>query len=104
MLDDVHHEQRIPLSAFMDEGGERGADRPPKPSSDIRRDVFSWEQLQAQFHTLPTPQQLLHYTPQRMCPDHHLHRAIGAQYQQPRRGASLRQGSQALDRSTVTPM
>ena len=81
MLDTVHHEQRIALRAFMDEGGKGGSDRPPQAPGDRRLHVCRRQEFQAQFHRPSPPTQLLHHAPQRMPVQHHLHRAIRSHHQ-----------------------
>ena len=104
MLHHVHHEQRIAVRALRRRTRPVGP-RPARPA--------------AQPHTpphprpagtpgagppLPPPTQLLDHAPQRMRPQHRLHRAIRPQHQQPRRLPPLGQVGQELDRGVVTPV
>jgi hypothetical protein len=45
MFHDVHDEQRVPLRARVDDGGEGHGDRSPQPSGQIRRHILNGQQL-----------------------------------------------------------
>ena len=104
VLHDVHQEERIPLRALEDERREGAGDRPPQAPGHIRRHRLGGQEFQPHVHRLPAPTQLLEEATHGRRPEHHLHRPIRPQQQQPRGGPPLRQIGQGLHGGGITPL
>ena len=109
MLDNRHHEERMPVRALVHdlrEPPDRGPEVRPAgaPKRQILRDVRGREQLQGQFHRLAVQHQFLLDTLQGMPTHQRLDGPIGRQNEQPRGAQPAGQIRQQVQRGIVAPV
>ena len=95
MLHDVHHEQGIAVGALVHQRDEAAvATGPGSRPARYAATSSAGKSSSGSSANLPTPPQLLHHAVQRVRMEHHVHRAIRPQHQEPSGLAPLCQGGQ----------